>query len=146
MKTFCPHCEATTNCHLYLDRSRPGAEPFPDNLVPTLALCDVTFWKCEICSREFGAIPPSNRDTARLDWFEKAAQHGLAPFLCYDDGDFWAISCDGGGPIPQDEGPHTEPVDFVSCVFPEDWKPSPREAIDHAIQQHPLDADDYEKN
>lgn len=67
-------------------------------------------------------------DTERIDWLEEQGD-GIA--LVHDDFGYWAVSNSGMQPVV--EGPHTEPFDTQLVVFPEEWRPTIREAIDAAM-------------
>ena len=68
-------------------------------------------------------------DTERLDWLEKC---GFGGGVISDDAGRWAFPLGGSQPLVGEE-----PVGgtWYFLLEPGDWKPSIREAIDHAVKE-----------
>lgn len=73
-------------------------------------------------------------DTERIDWLESATRQGMSPALVFDDDGRWAVSFCGYSPVHEGEG-FLDAVEISAYVEPGDWRPSIREAIDHAAVQ-----------
>lgn len=87
------------------------------------------------CVRDLAAaLEAATKDAERLDAFTAWADEGNAPAFVFDDDGRWAVSFQGGSPIPE-EGGHKTPVSVWTLVQPEHWRDTPREAIDAAIAE-----------
>jgi hypothetical protein len=109
-----------------------------DSPRPTLTTEALIQWCEEKGGRQFRAIAEllrlgeqSRQDAARLDWLASFEAEGYA--LISDDGGRWAMSTTGVQNVPEEE-----PADIWTSfhIGKDEWKPSPRDAIDAAVQDH----------
>lgn len=76
-------------------------------------------------------------DTERLDWLENITKDGACPGLIFDDNGHWAVAFDGSQNVPEGEGPQDIATSF--WIEAAAWRPTIREAIDAAMQQHSVE-------
>jgi hypothetical protein len=80
-------------------------------------------------------------DTERINAIVRMTKRGLAPQIMYDDDGNFAVSFSASAPLPRGGGRgYVKNVEIVTHVKKDEWRPTLRQAIDHAVRNGTKDS------